>query len=245
LQTFILTVRVSKRNMNISVVFPAHNEEDNIKPLYSSLVRVLENSDLITDYEIIFVDDGSTDQTYSNLVSIKDRKVHTIRLKHNMGQSAALKEGFKKAKNEIIVTLDADLQNDPSDIEGMVRKLLGNYECVCGWRYERADPFVKVVSSKIANRVRHIVLKDGFHDMSCGMRVFKKECLCDVELFDGAHRFLPFLIQLRGHRVTEHKIRHHPRKFGESKYNIQNRIFKTLCDLIYVKKMQRRAKRFT
>jgi len=231
--------------MNISIVIPAYNEGDNIEPLYSSLVRALKNSDLITDYEIIFVDDGSTDQTYSNLMSIRDKKVHTIRLKHNMGQSAALKEGFKKAKNEIIVTLDADLQNDPSDIEGMVRKLLGNYECVCGWRYEREDPFVKVVSSKIANWIRHIVLKDGFHDMNCGMRVFKKKCLCDVELFDGAHRFLPFLIQLRGHRVTEHKIRHHPREFGESKYNIQNRIFKTLCDLIYVKKMQKRAKRLT
>lgn len=223
--------------MDVSIVIPVYNEEKNIKPLYTALYQAAKNSKVIENYEIIFVDDGSTDKTYGELNSIKDSKLHIIRFKKNRGKTTALNCGFKKTKYDVIATLDGDLQNDPSDIEGMLKKLKQGYDCVCGWRYNRNDSLLKIMSSKIANFIRRLVLKDKFHDIGCGMLVFKKSCLRGLIFFEGIHRFFPILIQKAGYKVTEHKIKHHPRKFGKSKYNIRNRIFKSLKDLIYVKRM--------
>lgn len=228
--------------MNISIVIPAYNEEENIEPLYSMLTKALGNMEIVNSYEIIFVDDSSNDLTYSKLKSIDDSKVNVIRLNKHMKKTTALNQGFKKVKHNVIITLDADLQYDPLDIEDMLKKIQKGYDCVCGWRYIRSDPFIKIISSKIANMVRRFVLKDNFNDISCGFIGFRKECIENIEFFKGAHRFLPLLIQKQGYRVTEHKVKHKPRKFGKSKYNIRNRIFKTTADLLYVRRIIKNGK---
>lgn len=219
----------------ISIVIPAYNEEDNINLMYSALKRIVEGSDIIKNYEIIFVDDGSTDKTYDKLRSLKDDKVKVIKLNKNTGMSNALKTGFDAAHSETIVTIDADLQSDPLDIPGMLKKLNEGYDCVLGWRHKRSDPFLKRISSKIANSVRRFVLKDGFQDITCPLKAFKKECIKDINLFDGFHRFFPFLLQMKGYKIIEYKVKHHQRRFGRSKYGIINRIFRVIADLFYVK----------
>jgi len=228
--------------MNISIIVPVYNEEENIESLYATLIETLRNIDVVDLYEVIFVDDGSTDQTYSKLKSINNNKVNVIRLKKNMKKTAALHTGFKEAMFEIIATLDADLQYDPLDIREMLKKIEEGYDCVCGWRYNRVDPFIKKISSKIANYIRKFALKDNFHDMGCGMIVFRRECINNIEFFNGAHRFLPSLVQIQGYRVIEHRVKHKARKFGKSKYNIHNRIFETLSNLIYIRKMAKNRK---
>jgi len=221
---------------NISIVIPVYNEEQNIKPLYSKLKKAIENWN-IKDYEIIFIDDGSTDKTYDELTLIKNEKVNLIKLKNNAGKTNALMLGIKNAKHDIIVTLDGDMQNDPEDIKGMLKKLNQGYDCVCGWRFNRDDPFIRKASSRIANFVRKSVLKDNFHDVGCGMIMFKKSCIKSLLFFEGAHRFFPILIKDGDNRTVEYKIKHYPRKFGKAKYNVRNRIFKSLNDLIYIKRV--------
>ena len=224
--------------MDISVVVPAFNEGGNVLPLYEALCDVLKG----IRYEIIFVDDGSTDETYHKLRSIKDKQVRIICHKQNRGQSFALKSGFENARYGFVLTLDADLQNDPADIPHLIEKINEGYDCVCGYRLKGGYGFVKAVSSKIANTVKQIVLRDGLKDISCPLRLFKKECLDGVELFDGSHRFLSYLIQLNGYKVFQIPVNHQVRKAGKSKYGVSNRIFKVLADLLYVKRLARKIK---
>lgn len=222
--------------MNISIVIPAYNEEDNIYPLYIKIKQAIALIPSLNQYEIIFIDDCSIDSTWNKMLSLKNEHIKIFKHEKNSGKSYALETGFKKSKYEIIVTMDADLQNDPSDMPALIKKINEGYDCVCGWRKERKDPFIKILASKIANLIRRFVIKDNFKDIGCGLRVFKKECLNNVKFFKGYHRFLPFLIQKQGYNVTEHPIKHHPRKFGKTKYGTLNRIFKTTFDLYYVKK---------
>ncbi len=219
----------------VSIVIPAYNEEGNINLLYSALKRAIERSGIIKNYEIIFVDDGSTDKMHYKLHSLKDDRLKIIKLNKSTGLSNALKTGFEAARNDIIVTIDADLQSDPSDIPGMLKKLEEGYDCVCGWRYERKDPFIKRISSKVANFVRRIVLKDNFRDITCPLKVFRKECIKNIKLFNGFHRFFPFLLQRKGYKIIEYKVKHYPRRFGKSKYGIRGRMIKAVADLFYVK----------
>jgi len=224
------------KKLKLSVVVPAFNEEDNIQPLYSLLKNTLDNQVEIDEYEIIFVDDGSTDSTPKKINGIEDLVAKNITLNHNQGKTTALMMGIKETKYNVVATLDADLQNDPADIIQMLQKLDEGYDCVVGWRSERKDSLWKVFCSKVANAVRRFVLKDTFRDINCGLRVFKKECIKEIEMFEGAHRFFPYLIQKRGFKVTECEVRHHPRKFGQTKYTMRNRIIHASKDLWRVKK---------
>ncbi|MDI6825957.1 MAG: glycosyltransferase family 2 protein [Candidatus Aenigmarchaeota archaeon] len=216
----------------LSVVIPAYNEEENIKLLYGKLKQVLDK--LKQKYEIIFVDDGSEDKTFSVLSKLAklDRKLRIIRFKRNFGQSAAISAGFQHAKGNIIITLDADLQNDPSDIPKLLENLSKGYDIVCGWRKKRKDPFfTKKLPSTFSNWVASKLTGLKIHDFGCTLRAYKKEVVKDMDVYGEMHRYIPALARLDGYSVTEVEVKHHSRKRGKTKYNIF-RIFKGLSDLV-------------
>lgn len=223
----------------LSIVIPLYNEQDNIKPLIAELRDVLDG--LGRPYEIIFVDDGSVDQSFAILkeAATHNTQIRVIRFKKNTGQTAAFEAGFKVARGDIVVTMDADLQNDPHDIPRLLKKI-GKFDVVCGLRHKRRDPWIKIVSSKIANVVRNTLSQEEIVDTGCSLKAFRKECLQNVKLFTGMHRFLPTLTKMEGFTVTQVKVNHRPRRFGTTKYNIRNRIVKAFVDLLAVRWMKRR-----
>jgi dolichol-phosphate mannosyltransferase len=224
---------------DISIVIPVYNEEDNIKPLIVEVQEVLDG--VGRPYEIIFVDDGSVDQSFAILKkgASQDPQIRVIRFKKNTGQTAAFDAGFRAARGDIVVTMDADLQNDPHDIPHLLEKI-GEFDVVCGWRHKRKDPWIKLVSSKIANFVRNILSQEEIVDTGCSLKAFKRECLQNVKLFNGMHRFLPTLTKMEGFTVTQVKVNHRPRRFGTTKYNIRNRMVKAFVDLLAVRWMKKR-----
>jgi len=221
--------------VKVSAVIPTCNEQGNVGPLYHALKETLKSADSVEDFEIIFVDDGSTDDTYAVLDPLQDGKMRVVRIDRRSGQSHALKVGCQEARYDVIVTMDADRQSDTSDILGLLDVMGEGYDCVCGWRHERRDPFVKKVSSVLANSMRRLVLGDNFQDISCPLKLFKKKCIEDIEFFSGVHRFFPYLMRVSGYKVVEHKVRHYPRQSGVSKYGVFNRVFKVIRDVFYVK----------
>jgi glycosyltransferase involved in cell wall biosynthesis len=225
--------------MKISIVIPLFNEEDNVIPLYERLTDVMAACPEVDTYELVMVDDGSTDATARRLASIADPRLKPVSMGTRQGQSAAFDRGIRAASYETIATLDGDLQNDPADLPAMVAILNQGSDFVQGWRTPREDPLPKRISSRIANTLRRWVLKDAFHDIACSQRVFKKECVSTVEFFRGAHRFLPYLVQQAGYRVTECKVKHHPRIAGISKYGLSNRLIGPLKDLIRISRAQK------
>jgi len=219
----------------LSVVIPAYNEEENVPILYEKLKKVLDS--LGEDYEIIFVDDGSTDGTYQRLKQLaeKDSRLKVIRFKRNYGQTAAMSAGFEHAKGDVIITLDADLQNDPEDIPILLEKLKEGYHVVSGWRKDRKDPFLsRRLPSMIANWLISKITGVHLHDYGCTLKAYRAEVVKDLELFGDMHRFLPALTKRRGAKITEVVVRHHPRMFGESKYGI-GRTVRVLLDIMLVK----------
>jgi glycosyltransferase involved in cell wall biosynthesis len=219
----------------LSVVIPAYNEEENVPILYEKLKKVLDS--LGEDYEIIFVDDGSTDGTYQRLKQLaeKDSRLKVIRFKRNYGQTAAMSAGFEHAKGDVIVTLDADLQNDPEDIPILLEKLKEGYHVVSGWRKDRKDPFLsRRLPSMIANWLISKITGVHLHDYGCTLKAYRAEVVKDLELFGDMHRFLPALTKRRGAKITEVVVRHHPRMFGKSKYGI-GRTVRVLLDIMLVK----------
>lgn len=224
---------------DISLVIPVYNEEDNIKPLIAELREVLPA--LGRSYEIIFVDDGSRDRSFELLkkAASQDQQIRIIRFKKNTGQTAAFDAGFKAAQGDVVVTMDADLQNDPHDIPRLVEKI-GESDVVCGWRHQRRDPWIKIVSSKIANFVRNKLSQEEIVDTGCSLKAYKKECLQKLKLFNGMHRFLPTLAKMEGCTVTQVKVNHRPRRFGTTKYTISNRMVRAFTDLLAVRWMKRR-----
>jgi glycosyltransferase involved in cell wall biosynthesis len=219
----------------LSVVIPAYNEEENVPILYEKLKKVLDS--LGEDYEIIFVDDGSTDGTYQRLKQLaeKDSRLKVIRFKRNYGQTAAMSAGFEHAKGNVIITLDADLQNDPEDIPILLEKLKEGYHVVSGWRKDRKDPFLsRRLPSMIANWLISKITGVHLHDYGCTLKAYRAEVVKDLELFGDMHRFLPALTKRRGARITEVVVRHHPRMFGKSKYGI-GRTVRVLLDIMLVK----------
>jgi dolichol-phosphate mannosyltransferase len=223
----------------LSIVIPVYNEEENIKPLIAELGEVLPA--LGRSYEIIFVDDGSRDRSFEILqeAALQDPLIRIIRFKKNAGQTAAFDAGFKAAQGDIVVTMDADLQNDPHDIPPLVEKIR-EFDIVCGWRHERKDPWIKIVSSKIANFVRNKLSQEEIVDTGCSLKAFKRECLQHLKLFNGMHRFLPTLAKMEGFTVTQVKVNHRPRKFGTTKYTISNRMVRAFTDLLAVRWMKKR-----
>jgi len=219
----------------LSVVIPAYNEEENVPILYEKLKKVLDG--LGQDYEIIFVDDGSTDGTYQRLKQLaeKDSQLKIIRFKRNYGQTAAMSAGFEHAKGDVIITLDADLQNDPEDIPLLLEKLEEGYHVVSGWRKDRKDPFLsRKLPSMIANWLISKITGVHLHDYGCTLKAYRAEVVKDLELFGDMHRFLPALTKRRGAKITEVVVRHHPRMFGRSKYGI-GRTVRVLLDIMLVK----------
>jgi len=219
----------------LSVVIPAYNEEENVPILYEKLKKVLDG--LGQDYEIIFVDDGSTDGTYQRLKQLaeKDSRLKVIRFKRNYGQTAAMSAGFEHAKGDVIITLDADLQNDPEDIPLLLEKLKEGYHVVSGWRKDRKDPFLsRKLPSMVANWLISKITGVHLHDYGCTLKAYRAEVVKDLELFGDMHRFLPALTKRRGAKITEVVVRHHPRMFGKSKYGI-GRTVRVLLDIMLVK----------
>jgi dolichol-phosphate mannosyltransferase len=224
---------------DISIVIPVYNEEDNIKLLIAELHDVLEG--LHKSYEIIFVDDGSEDRSLELLkeAASQDPRIRGIRFRKNTGQTAAFDAGFKAAQGDIVVTMDADLQNDPHDIPHLLNKI-GEFDVVCGWRHQRKDPWIKIISSRIANFVRNKLSREEIADTGCSLKAFKRECLQNLKLFNGMHRFLPTLAKMEGCTVTQVKVNHRPRKFGRTKYTISNRMVRAFTDLLAVRWMKKR-----
>lgn len=217
--------------MELSIVIPVYNEEENVHILYDELDSVLCHTG--KRYEIIFVDDGSTDNTLNILKSIheKDKNVKIIRLKRNFGQTTALNAGFDFASGDVVVTLDADLQNDPKDIPKLIEKLDEGYDVVSGWRFERKDPWSKKILSLIANYLRKRFTGEILHDSGCTLKGYRKECLVDLNLYGEMHRYIPTILRWKGFKVGEVKVNHRPRMYGQSKYNYK-RIFRGFFDLL-------------
>lgn len=227
----------------VSFVIPLYNEAENLEPLADAIKAVF--SGIGRNYEIIFIDDGSTDDSYSVLQRLResDKSIRLIRFKTNSGQTAALDAGFKAARGEIIAMMDADLQNDPRDVPKML-DLLKEYDAVCGWRKERNDPWLKIVSGKIANFIRNKLSRENIADTGCSLKCFRKEMVTKIKLFHGMHRFLPTLFKMEGYTVAQVEVGHFPRKFGISKYNIRNRILRSFLDLLAVRWMKARNIRY-
>ncbi len=223
----------------LSVVIPAYNEEPNVEACYRELVEVLVP--LGSPFEVIFVDDGSTDGTFAALARLaeQDGRVRVIRFRRNAGQTAGLAAGFRAARGDVVVTLDADLQNDPRDIPTLLQALAG-CDAVWGWRTDRRDPWTKRVASRTANAVRQHFTRDGVHDTGCPLKALRRAALERLVLYRGMHRFLAALLRMNGFRVVEVPVRHRPRHAGRSKYGNWSRMWAGLADLWAVRWMARR-----
>ncbi|TGC10616.1 glycosyltransferase family 2 protein [Methanolobus halotolerans] len=218
----------------ISIVVPFYNEEENVLPLYEEISESIDR--LNKDFEIIFVDDGSTDSTYDIMADLakKEERLKIIKFRRNFGQSAALKAGFDNAGGEFIITLDADLQNDPHDIPAMIDKIdTEDYDVVCGWRFNRKDAGSKKLFSKFANFLRNKLTSEQIHDSGSTFRIYKKECTRDLELYGELHRYIPAMLSWKGYRIGEIKTNHRERLHGKTKYNCK-RLIKGFLDLIVI-----------
>lgn len=222
----------------LSIVIPMFNEAGNIQPLVQRLHPVL--TALPGASEIIFVDDGSTDNTLAELRREQDAdsRIRIIHFRKNLGQTAALAAGFHHARGNAVVTLDGDLQNDPADIPALTQKL-ESWDVVCGVRVSRQDSWVKRVSSRIANGVRNWVTEDDIIDTGCTLRAYRKVCVERLDLYRGMHRFLPTLLRMRGFRVLQVPVGHHPRLRGKTKYGVWGRLVKGVPDLYVVRWMKK------
>jgi len=225
---------------DLSVVIPICNERDNLAPLTTQILKALSGQ--VPSFEILYVDDGSTDGS-GPLLDQLARDYPEVRVFHfdrNYGQTAAFDAGFHQAAGELIATLDGDLQYDPQDILKLL-PLAARFDLVCGWRQARQDTLIKRLSSRIANAVREAVIRDGMRDTGCSLKIFQRRVVEQLPLFEGMHRFFPALARMHGFTVTQVPVSHYPRAHGQSKYGIGNRIFKGLRDLIAVRWMQRRC----
>ncbi len=218
----------------LSVVAPLYNESQNVRPLVDWILKALESYQ--GSYEIILVDDGSRDGTWSEVrAAALDSRVRGLRLGANVGQTAAMMAGFDDARGEVIVSLDGDLQNDPRDIPALVAKLDEGYDLVCGWRQRRQDKLLlRKVPSWLANRLIRRLTGVPITDNGCSLKAYRKDLLRRISLYAEQHRFIPALSASAGARITEMPVRHHARRFGESKYGI-SRTLKVLVDLITLK----------
>ena len=219
----------------LSVVVPVFNEEESLEVLHQRLTEAL--ADLGRDYELIFVDDGSSDSSFAVMQRLRasDERLRVVRLRRNYGQTAAFSAGFDRARGEVVVTLDADLQNDPADIPRLLAEYERGYDVVSGWRKDRQDRFLdRRLPSILANRLISWGTGVHLHDYGCSLKAYRREVLDDVQLYGELHRFLPALAHGMGARVTEIEVAHHARQFGRSKYGI-SRTIRVLLDLLVVK----------
>lgn len=230
----------------ISLVVPCYNEEGNLQALADAITAALDP--LSISYEVVITDDASTDSSWTLLkkIAATDPRFRIQRFKDNGGESAASWAGMKAARGRYIITLDADLQNDPRDVPKFLQAL-DQYDCVCGTRVAtrgKGDNFVRIASSHIANWVRNKLSNENISDAGCTYRAFRCECLTNIKFFKGAHRFLPTLIKMEGFQVTEIPVTNNPRFSGQSHYGVWNRLFKSFYDLLAVRWMKKRMIRY-
>ena len=229
----------------LSVVVPVFDERDSLPPLIAEITSALKGFG--RPYEIVAVDDGSADDSLAVLKTLKAAhpELHIVALAARAGQSAALAAGFQAARAPVVVTLDADLQNDPADIPALVAALERNgVAAVVGYRAQRRDTGWRRLQSRIANGVRNWLTHETIRDTGCSLKAFRTEVLRPLPQFNGMHRFLPTLVKLHGGAVAEVPVRHRPRRFGKAKYGMWNRVFRALADAFAVRWMQRRALRY-
>ncbi len=227
-------------SVELSIVIPLYNEEQNVAPLHAELSAILKS--MAVPHEIVLVDDGSTDGTFEVLRRIQssDPHVRVMRFARNFGQTAAFAAGFAYARGQFIVTFDGDLQNDPADIPGLLQ-IARNYDVVCGWRKDRKDDFLtRSVPSLIASRLIGLVSGVNVHDVGCSLKIFRAEVVKPLKLTPGMHRYLPQLASQLGDRVTEVVVNHRPRRFGQSKYGL-SRTFRVVSDLVKLRRLMREA----
>lgn len=230
-------------SLDLSLVIPTFNEEENLPLLWSEVRDALDATGL--RYEVVFVDDGSQDLSAEIIREFHDRdpRARLVRLKANAGETAATDAGFKVARGRYVVTMDADLQHDPRDIPELLSHL-ERWDAVTARRVKREDSWTKRIASRIANRVRNAVSQDDIRDSGCTFRAFRRECLRGLVLYRGFHRFIPTLLRMQGYRVVEVPMSHRPRRFGRSKYGIWNRAWIALKDLLVVRWMRDRQLRY-
>ena len=220
-------------NKTITVIVPLFNEEDSLVELSVSLKKVLDN--LRCNWEVIFIDDGSTDTSFQKLQEIHrvNSRFKCLKFKRNYGKSSALQEGFKAAKGDYVITMDADLQDDPEEIPAMISKLNEGFDLVSGWKKIRHDPFIKKQTSKIFNLITSIMVGLRLHDYNCGLKAYVKDVVKSIKVYGEMHRYIPAIAHLSGYRVTEIPVTHHERKYGKTKFGL-SRFYNGMFDLITV-----------
>lgn len=235
---------MTERDGLVSVVLPVFNERGNLAPLLSEIDAALDR----LEYEVVAVDDGSTDGSLELLESLRGRfpRLRVVKLEHNSGQSAAFAAGLDASRGDVLVTLDADGQNDPADIPKLLDPLHSSgVSAVVGYRVRRADSVWKLAQSRIANAFRNLITGDSVRDTGCSLKAIKRDVLLRVYRFNGMHRFLPTLIRMQGRLVVEVPVSHRDRKWGHSKYGMWNRVFRGLRDAFGVRWLKHRVLRYT
>jgi glycosyltransferase involved in cell wall biosynthesis len=228
----------------LSICVPVYNEAENLPLLYRAIVAVVDPAKIAA--EIILVDDGSADGSWPAIraLAAADPRVRGIKFKANCGETAASDAGLRAARGRFVMTMDADLQNDPADIPKFLDALGQGFDCVCGTRAatrRQGDNFLRVASSRIANWVRNKLSDEQISDAGCTYRAFRRECLGRLKLYRGLHRFIPTLLKMEGYTVTEIPVSHNPRVHGQSKYGVWNRLFKSFRDLLAIRWMKSRV----
>lgn len=221
--------------VELSIIVPLYNEEESINPLYEAITRAIEPTDI--PFEMIFVDDGSKDNTYEKGKEIaeKDHRLRVIKFRKNYGQTPAMAAGIDHARGNILVTMDGDLQNDPKDIPRFLEKIDEGNDIVCGWRHRRQDKLIsRKIPSVVANWIIGKTTGVPIRDNGCSLKAYRGSIIKSVPLYSDMHRFIPAMTSLAGTKVAEIKVHHHPRRFGVSKYGI-TRIYKVLIDLLVIK----------
>jgi len=221
--------------MELSVIVPLYNEEASVALLYDAIIKAVRPLNI--DYEILFVDDGSSDNTIPEVQKLtdKDKQLRIIKFRRNYGQTPAMAAGIDNARGRILVTMDGDLQNDPADIPMLLEKIAEGYDIVVGWRHKRQDKLItRKIPSKIANWMIVKITGVPIKDNGCSLKAYRADVIKNIPLYSEMHRFIPAMSSLAGTKIAEVRVRHHARQFGESKYGL-SRIYKVLIDLITIK----------
>ena len=213
-------------NRTVSIIVPVYNEAESLPKLYALVVENINKSisdGLISDYEMWFINDGSSDDSENVIKKInsENNKIHLISFRRNFGKAAALQAGFRHCNGDIVITMDADLQDDPAEIEKFINKLDEGYDLVSGWKYNRLDPLEKRLPSKLFNKTTATLSGVHIHDFNCGFKAYRKEVVKSIDVYGELHRYIPVLASRKGFRITEIVVKHHKREFGKSKYGFE------------------------